>query len=725
MSDPERATAPSDSVKRPVQPRRTFERLTKPRSIAVLGASSDPLKAGGRPIHYLNALGYSGQVYPVNPVRQTVQGYQCYPTLEEVPGDIDLCVIAVPQDQVEGALVACGQRGVGVALVFASGYAETGEAGFHRQRRLREIARSHRMPLIGPNCLGYINVRGRVGATFTTALDRGRDLLPGPLALISQSGAVGAFLIGMAEDERVGLSHLLTTGNEADVTAIEFAEYLLEDPEVAVFGLYLEGVDGREFVSFATQAAAAGKPVVVMKVGSSARGAAASASHTGKMAGSDDVYEAVFEQLAITRARSITELFDFSRALGQPRRSNGNCSVGIVSISGGIAVLVADWCERVGLELARFSEVTETAIGEALPWFGGVSNPVDTTGRPLWDEGMLQAVLQAVATDAEVGIVLCHIGLAPDSSERVAAEIAEVALQTTKPIFVCWIEEQTPNAHERLRSANVPIFSDPVQMVRAAKALVSYEQRRAATNARARRVVVAGHAARWPTPVLPPAGAVVTEFETKKWLQQIGIPVPSGGLVETEREAVELAERLGYPVCVKLIDDRVLHRSDIGAVMLDLKDKREVHEAVRTIRRIVEERGGSTHETRFLVERQAADGVELMVSTFRDSVFGPCVLVAPGGVYAELFEQKVVRLAPVDQREAGEMLRGLRVWPILAGARGRDGADVAAASRAIAALSNALAMAPADVQTVEVNPLRILEKGAGIYALDGLILREV
>ena len=702
--------------------RRALQLLSRPRTIAVLGASADPHKAGGRPLHYLRMLGYQGEVYPVNPRREEVQGYRCFPSLTAVPGGANLCVVALPSDEVEEALLGCGQRGVGAVVVFASGYAETGPEGADRQRQLAEIARAYSMALVGPNCLGYVNVGEGVTAAFTTALDRGKPLLSGNLALISQSGAIGAFLVGLAEDEHLGICHFLTTGNEADVTAIEFADYLLDDPQVGVFALYLEGVDGPEFARFAGRAAAVKKPVVAVKVGSSVKGAAASASHTGKMAGSDDVYDAVFDELAVTRAGSIGDLFDFAKALGQPRRGHGG--VGVVSISGGAAVLMADWCERLGLNLAEFTPETRAAISEALPWFGGSANPVDTTGRALWDVGMLKAALLAAVRDPGVGIVLCHIGLAPDSAERVAGEIVEVAHQTTKPVFVCWIEEASPVAHDRLRAAAVPVFDDPVRMVRATHALESYERRRTALELRRKRalskVVMTEEASAHPFP----SGEVVTEFAAKQWLAREGFAVPDGAMASSAREAHEAAHRLGYPVCLKLVSSQVLHRSDIGAVRVNLQTKSDVVAAFDDVRAIALDRLGPDLDVAMLVERQVGDGVELIVSGFRDRVFGPSVLLAPGGIYTELLDDKIIRLAPLDEQDAEAMLGTLRIWPILNGARGTPTCDVKAAARAVADFSRRVATMPEDVDAIEINPLRVLEKGAGVVALDALILRR-
>ena len=694
----------------------SLEALLSPRSIAVVGASTDPGKAGGRPVHYMLGLEYAGRLYPVNPHRDEVLSLRSYPSLADLPEVPDLCVLAVPVEHVEEHLRECGRLGVAAAIVFASGYAETGEEGRERQRRLREIALEHGIALAGPNCLGLVNVRAGVAPTFTTALERRLHLEAGPISFVSQSGAVGAFLLGMIQDEELGISLFITTGNEAVLELSDYVRQLVADPDTGVIAGYLEGADGPALTAVATDALRAGKPLVLMKVGASAAGAAASATHTGKLVGVDSVYDAAFRRYAITRAQSLEELLDFSRALSMRALPQG-AGVGIVSTSGGAAILLADWCERLGLRVVDFSDATTARLNEALPWFAGRRNPVDTTGRPLWETDMMYDTLAAVAQDPGVDAVLCHVGLAPGPARRIADELVRAAETSDKPILATWLREIDPEPHATLRMHGIPVFSDPVRMTKTAAATVEYVRARAqalALDVAPDEIAV--------TP--PPPGDVVPESAAREWLVQNGLPAMRERAAESPAAAVARADELGYPVCLKLLSPDVVHRSDIGAVRLDLADAGAVNDAYDGILAAVEHHAPEARIDGMLVQEQiGAEGVELIVSGFRDPVFGPCVLCGIGGILAEVMRDTVVRLAPIGVAEAMEMLDELRGGELLKGPRGRHPSDTAAVAAALARVSALMAGAPQDIDAIEINPLLALQEGAGVRVLDALITR--
>jgi acyl-CoA synthetase (NDP forming) len=684
--------------------------LLDPRSIAVMGASADPAKAGGRPISYMRHLGFTGQIYPVNPNRSEVGGLRCYPSLGDIPEPVDLCVLAVPAEQVESSLKECAECGVKGAIVFASGFAEVGNDGRKRQDRIRKTALDNDIALVGPNCMGFVNFRTGAAPTFTTALERGKDMRPGQIAFVTQSGAVGAFVLGLAQDQSVGLSHFITTGNESVLGFAEYATALLQDPTTRVIAGYLEGLPGESLVRVAQSALAADKPLVIMKVGTSAAGAAASVAHTGKLVGSDQVYASVFRQFGIARAESLEELLDFSSALATERRPDG-ARVGIVSISGGAAILMADWCERLRLPMADFSGATLARLRRCLPWFGAVGNPVDTTGRPLWDEGMLEEAIAAVADDPGVDMVLCHVGLAPGSAQRLSAEIVRAASGTKKPLLVTWLRENESEPQQALRRAQVPVFVDPVRMTRAASVLVAY--------ATAKR----HQATREPElPSMPglPAGTVVTEHTAKLWLADCGLRGPREEVVTSASEAVSAAQEIGFPVCAKLLSPDVPHRSELGGVRLNLRTADDVSHAFAEV---VAASPVGAHVEGVLISEQVENGIELIVSGFRDSNFGPCILCGIGGIHAELFSDTAVRLAPVDPEGAREMLASLRGSALISGSRGGKPADIMAASSIISRVSALIAQCPPEITAIEINPLVVYPEGKESVVLDALITR--
>jgi acyl-CoA synthetase (NDP forming) len=689
--------------------------LLDPRSIAVVGASSDPGKAGGRPLHYMLQLGFRGALYPVNPNRSEILGLRSYPSLAALPSTPDLCVIAVPAESVEQYVIECGELGIRGVIVFASGYAETGEEGRERQERLRTLALENDLALAGPNCLGFVNVNGGIAPTFTTALERRPQLERGTISFVSQSGAVGAFLLGMIQDQELGLSHFITTGNEAALGITDYIGYLLDETDTSVIAGYLEGVDGAELVRVATAALEADTPLVLMKVGSSTVGAAASAAHTGKLAGVDAVYDSVFRQHAITRAESLDDLLDFSRALAVPNLPRG-AGIGIVSTSGGAAILIADWCERLGLDVVELAPETTDRLADVLPWFSAGRNPVDMTGRPLWDEEMLHQTLAAVADDPRVDAVLCHVGLAPGPCRRISEEFVRAAQASDKPFYACWLAEIDPEPHAELRRAGIPIFSDPVRMTKAAAAAIRYVEARGRAASRTMPATIKV------TP--PPAGEVVSEHEAKAWLGEHGLRSPKELVAQTREQALEHAERIGYPVCLKLLSPDVTHRSDIGAVRVGMATAAEVAEAHDAILATAAKHAPDARIEGMLVQEVAgAEGVELIVSGFRDSVFGPCVLCGVGGVLTEVFGDTVIRRAPVDLDEARTMLDELRGAALLRGPRGTKASDIGAAADAIVRIAALIAGAPDDVDTIEINPMLVFADGDGVLALDALVVR--
>jgi acyl-CoA synthetase (NDP forming) len=694
----------------PHVPTEAVRALLHPRSIAIVGASADETKAGGRPLRYLREMGFSGRIYPINPNRADINGLKCYRSLAEVGDPIDLCVLAVSADQAEKYLETCGQLGIKSAIVFASGFAEVGPAGRERQARLADAARAHDIAVVGPNCMGFIDFRGRVAVTFTTALERRGDMPAGHIAFITQSGAIGAFVLALAQDQQIGFSYFITAGNEAVLGFADYADALLDDPDTRVIAGYLEGLDGRRLVATARAALSADKPLVLMKVGSSAAGAAASAAHTGKLVGSELVYDAVFKQYGIVRAESVEQLLDFANVLTSRKPPCGP-RVAVVSISGGAAILIADWCDRLGLQMPAFSEATTARLRQVLPWFSGIGNPVDTTGRPLWDADMLGDTLAAVAADTGVDMVLCHIGLATVSAARVSAEVVAAAGRTAKPVLVTWAPENDPRPQQELRRAGVAIFSDPVRMVRAAHALLGYaEAARRGCTPPGQPGRIAG----------PAAGAVVTEDRAKRWLGEHGLRLPRERIATSADEAVQLAGQIGFPVVAKVISPDILHRSDVGGVRLDLRDPEAVRQAFRQVSSVVP----GARIDGVLIGEQLPPGLELIISGFRDPDFGPCVLCGVGGIYAEILSDTAVRQAPIDPDEATVMLRGLRGSALFSGARGGWPADLDAASHVLARLSELIASCPEDVSTIEINPLVVYPAGKGAVVLDALIVRK-
>lgn len=691
--------------------------LLAPRAVAIMGASADPTKAGGRPIAYMRALGYSGRIYPVNPARAEIGGLTCFPDLKAIGAPVDLCIITLPAERVEAALAECAAAKVPAAVVFSSGFAEVGPEGRAIQERMRTLAETHGIALCGPNCLGLVSVAAKVAATFTTALERRPDLPFGHVGFISQSGAIAAFILALMQDRGFGLSHFITTGNEAALGFTDYALHLLDQPEVKVIAGYVEGLARDDLLALAAKARARRKPLVLMKVGASAAGARASLAHTGNLVGNDAAYGAAFHQFGILRPQTVDELLDFSHVLATQPLPRG-ARVGLVTISGGAGILMADWSEALGLDVAPLAADTVARLKPVLPWFATPANPLDTTGRPLWDAGMLESAITAVANDPGIDMVLVYVGLAPGPALRIGDEIlAGARAAGVKPVLVCWLPENEQAAHAKLHDAGLPIFTEPVRMVKAAAALARHARAAAAPLPRALRA----------SDVLPriaaplPPGEVVGEHAAKRFLKAAGIEITRETLVRSADEAATAAKALGYPVCLKVVSPDIPHRTEIGAVTLDLRSEDQVRAAHDAVRAAALAAVPNARIEGVLVQEMIQGGCELIVSAYRDPKLGPAVICGLGGILVEVLKDTVMRLAPVSQDEAQAMLGELKGAAILSGVRGAPPVDTAAAVRALCRLSEIIAADAGGIDTIEINPLAVLPRGQGVRALDALI----
>lgn len=685
-----------------------LRRLLEPRSIAVIGASRDPVKISGRVLAYLGQHGFPGEIYPVNPGHDRVQGRPAYRRVADLPGPVDLAIVVLPAPAVAGAVRECVAASVPFVAVFSSGYAETGPAGAARQRVLAEAARGTR--LLGPNCLGLVNLPARVAATFTSALDQG-PLRPGPIAFVSQSGAFGSMIFGAGQRERLGFAYLVNTGNELDLEVAEVIDAVLDDPRVrAVIG-YLEGLrDGPALVSAAQRALALGKPLVLVKVGRTGAGARAAASHTAALAGEDAVFDGVFRQYGIHRAGSMEELLDLARVFATGARTAGN-RVTIVTISGGAGVLMADHCEQWGLAVPQWRGRWRERMAELIPEYGSAGNPVDVTATLISRPEMLAGVLRLAAEHPETDVLAVALG----NTEQVEQPLVDalVAARGSKPVVVAWVGTSgRPLA--RLTEAGVAAYPDPSRAIRAVAALVAQSARERADRPAAAPAPPLGPQ---PGPLVVPhrrdPDGRLDEYDSKRLLAAYGVPVVDEQPVADAAEAVAAADRIGYPVALKLLAPRLVHKTERGGVALDLASPVAVQAAADRLLALAD----GLPAPALLVQRMVPGRLELIVGARRDPVFGPVVLVGFGGVLAELLGDVAVARAPLTAAEAGALLDRLRGRSLLAGVRGSPPRDVAAVAAVVAAVSRLAADRP-ELLELDVNPLLVGHPGQGAVAVD-------
>ncbi|MGH2945830.1 MAG: acetate--CoA ligase family protein, partial [Solirubrobacteraceae bacterium] len=654
--------------------------LFEPESVAVIGASPDMQKPGGRCLAFLKQFGYAGPVYPVNPRYEQIGGDACYPALAAVPGAIDLVVLAVPAPAVPGYVREAAELGVRGAIVCSSGFSETGAEGAALEAEVGAAARAAGMALVGPNSLGVLDLSSNLAATFSTALHHDVELRPGPIAFVSQSGAMGAAILSLAQSEQIPTGRFVSTGNETVLSFPDYLEHLSAQDDVSVILGYIEGIDdGERLVACARRARERGTVVAVLKSGTSEAGREAALSHTGSMTGSAEAYEAAFRRAGILSAASPRELLDTAVAVAAEPRPRGD-RVGIVSMSGGAGVMMADRCDAVGLPVPPLSEATLARLRQLLPAYSGMRNPVDM-GGVYSDPAAVEACARIVAEDPGVDILLVFMGLSPLLAGDIEARLAHVREAAGKPLAVAWLAGP-PKGVARLRQLGVPVYEDPIRAVNAAAQMWAASRPIGSWTDRGarRRGSVATQAL---LEARATGGTVMTERAVKPLLSRYGIPVVAERLARTADEAVRMAAEFAGPVAVKGEAAGLVHKSDHGAIRLDV-DPPEAGRAFLAVTDALREAGIELARIAgAVVQPMAPPGVELLVGSKYDDQFGPLVVVGLGGSDSEALGDVVVELAPVTVAQAGDMLDRLRGNALLDGFRGRPARDRAAAAEAI------------------------------------------
>jgi acyl-CoA synthetase (NDP forming) len=682
--------------------------LIAPASLAVIGASDDMSRIGGRPIAYSLDQKFSGPIYPVNPNRKIVQGLPAYPSLAEVPGAVDAAVIAVPAAAVDDAIDACIAKGVRAIVLFTAGFAEVSADGAAHQLRLVDRCRAAGVRLLGPNCLGLFNARCGFYSIFTSSVEHGFSP-PGRVGIASQSGAYGAHVFALCRDRGIGTPIVVTTGNEGDVTVGDIIGWLAEDSETDVIMAYLEGIREKDSLLAGLEAARRNrKPVVVMKVGRSALGREAAKSHTASLTGDDAVSDAVFRDYGVFRARTTEEMVDVAY-LAQKRIYPAGNTLGVITVSGGAGVLVSDAAESLGLKLPPMPEATQARLKALLP-FASPLNPVDVTAQVINQPDLIGEFARAMYDEGGYSSILgffTQLGASSKMGPAIRDQLIPVAKAHPDRLFVMSIVAEAARIAD-WESRGIPVISDPTRATVAIAAMGFFgDAFAAATNSPPP-----------PVPAITLSAATPDEAEAKKLLAQAGIaPVPEQ-VCATADEAVAVAESMGFPVVLKIASPDISHKSEIGGVLLDVRDADAVREGFATLMSRAAERAPHARLSGILVARQVV-GVECILGIFRDPVFGPVAMVGLGGIFTEIFGDVAHRLCPFGEVEAMALIRRLKGFPLLDGARGRPKADVAALAAALSRLSVFAVNAGPRLTSIDVNPIIVTPSGA--FAADAVI----
>ncbi len=692
----------------------TLSAVFAPRSIAIVGASDVASKIGGIPVDYLKRFGYDGAIYPINPRPGLVQGLQAYPSLRAVGQPVDMAICAVPAQLVEATLddaIAAGVKGV---VLFSSGFAEAGEAGVQAQARMAATARAAGVRLLGPNCLGYMNLRRNVYATFTPAPGAGR-VRAGNIGIVSQSGAFGAYAYSLARERGLGMSHWITTGNEADLGFADCVEWLAHDPDTHVIMGYMEGCrDGDALRRALAAARAARKPVVVVKVGRTAIGAQAAASHTAALAGNDAVYDAVFREYGVHRARDIAEFFGIAASASIATLPKDR-STGLFTLSGGVGVLMADEAGDAGLDLRPMPQAAQDEIRTWVP-FAAPVNPVDITGQVTNDPDLMERTARLMMNSGGYASWIGFLAAAGASAKfwPVVESLAR-NLRRDYPDKVLAISTLlNPENRRTLEEMGCLAFTEPAEAVRAIAALAafseSFAQAEAEAEAQVRAQVPSTTAGRGTAP-LPPG--TQSEPQGLATLAAAGVATIPHRLADSAEAAVAAVRDMDGPVVMKIVSPDITHKSDVGGVALHLQGDDAVRSAYTRMQDAVRQHVPDARTDGVLVAPMLRGGVECIMGVQNDPVFGPMVLFGLGGVFVEVLGDVALHTAPVTHAQALEMVRSTKGFTLLAGARGQPPVDLDVLAANLVALSQLAWRAGDSLQSIDVNPFIALPKAQG------------
>ncbi|WP_226797672.1 acetate--CoA ligase family protein [Cupriavidus necator] len=685
--------------------------LLNPRSVAIIGASDDPGRIGGRPIATMLAMGYAGRLLPVNPNRPTVQGLPAYASIADLPEVPDVAIVAVPASQVIPTIQALADRGVPAAILFSAGFAEVGGEGVAMQAEMVAIARRAGMRLLGPNSLGMANLHiGFIGSfsTFASAV----PIRPGRVGIVSQSGAYGSHLVVSAMEAGVFPSSIVMTGNEADLTVGDIVRLLVADPNTDVIALYSEGInDGDGLVEALKAARAAQKPVVMMKVGRSEVGGAAARSHTASIAGDDAVVSAVLDELGVVRVRTTEEMVDIVRLASRGIFPTEN-TLGVITVSGGAGVIVSDVAEDLGLPMPEMPAAAQARMLEMLP-ICSPRNPVDTTAQFINDPSLITPFTEAMVSEGGYRTVLGFFSYAagsPAVADTLLEQLGFIRARYPDRLYVL-VARGPAETMARYEAAGFTVFGDPTRAVMAIAAMGHFGRTFAAS-------------APAPAPQVPAIALPMetpTEAQAKQLLADAGIPsAPERACADVET-AVAAAREIGFPLVLKILSPDIMHKSEIGGVLLDVRDEAAVRNGFALLLERAHNAAPQARIEGVLVAKQLIGGVECIMGINRDPVFGPIAMFGLGGVFVEVLKDVVFHRCPFGPDVAETMIRSIKGAPLLLGARGRPVADIPALARALSQLSAFAAAAGPRLQSVDLNPVLAMPAGEGAYAVDAVI----
>ena len=692
-----------------------LEAFFQPRSVAVIGASTSPEKLGFAVLENLVEGGYVkvGKIYPINPKADEILGQKAYPSVMDVPDDIDLAVIVIPYSYVPDVLVECGKKKIPAVVVISAGFREAGMEGLERELELLDIAREYNFRLIGPNCLGIIDTFTPVNASFSAGTPP-----QGPMAFMSQSGALGTAILDWAQAGRLGLAKFVSLGNKADVSETDLLQAWADDKDTKVILIYSEGLpNGQEFIKVAREVSKI-KPIVAIKSGVTKSGSRAVSSHTGSLAGSEQAYQAAFQQAGVLRAVDMASMFDMALALGyQPLLKQDR--IAIITNAGGPGILATDALERSGMSLARLKNETIQTLEQFLPDAASAANPVDVLGDAREDR--YRFALEVVAEDPNVdGIMVVLTPQAMTEIEGTAKAVGELSRKIDKPVLACFMgEAKVQKGIKVLREYDVPNFSFPERASLAFSSMSQYRTIKNRLDPVYENFEVDNQIVREVLESAKNDGRyAIGDSEAWNILKAYGLTIPRSELAKTAQEAVTLAGEIGYPVVMKIASPDILHKTDVGGVKVGLQSPDQVRDAFelmiyRTERYLPE----ATIWGCQIQEMAPPGGLEVLIGMNRDPQFGPLVTFGLGGIYVEVLKDVTFRVAPFTKLDAKAMLEEIRSKALLDGVRGNPAVDKEALVETLLRMGQLVQEFP-EIAEFDINPLIVYPEGQGAIAID-------
>ena len=694
----------------------SFEKLLAPRSVAVIGASTNPAKVGHSVLYNIVSGGFEGEVYPINPGAESILDRRAYPSVKDVPGEIDLAVVVVKRDLVLPVLRECRGKGTTAAIIITAGFGESDEQGRKLQKQIAQLGRESRMTIVGPNCLGVINPWIKLNAAFGQGAGEA-----GHVALVSQSGALITAIQDWAATGKVGFSVVASIGNKACIDEVDFLEQLRKDEHTRVVAAYIEDISrGQEFMRIAERVSKE-KPVVVLKSGRTTAGAKAASSHTGSLAGADAAYGCAFARTGVIRVESIEHLFDVASAFSSQPLPAGD-RIAVVTNAGGPGIMMSDALEMAGLQVGHIDKGTGERLSEVLPPAASVHNPVDVLGDAD-SERYRTAVEILLRSETVDGLVVILTPQKMTEDEATAKAIVELSAKYGKPVMTCFMGTDTvARGIHVLREGKVPQYTVPERAAKAMKEMVrygSYRRRplrvieRFAVNKNPVIKMIRGYRSR--------GQLEIGEIDAKTIMRAYHFDMPPGMAAASVEDAVRYSEQLRYPLAMKISSPDILHKSDVGGVRVGLNDAGDVEDAFELMMLRVRRKMPDAEIRGVLIEQMVTGGREVILGMKKDAQFGPMLMFGLGGIFVEVLKDVSFGLAPVTREECRDMIFRTRSHKLLTGVRGKAPYDIGAIVENMARLSQLVVDFP-EIDEIDINPLMVGHEGDGASVVDARII---